>query len=84
MSKVAFLKEIDFFYVVTIGSIILSLIGIFMTASGFSTGLFSNYYELSEIEGIVQIMALGFIIILNLVSIILRLTKEGTGQKYPR
>ncbi|MFX0184935.1 MAG: hypothetical protein ACFE95_17775 [Candidatus Hodarchaeota archaeon] len=60
-------------YIVTIGSGILSILAILIIASNFSIGLFNNYYELTENEGIILILLLIIIIILNFVSMIYNL-----------
>ncbi|MFX0172647.1 MAG: hypothetical protein ACFE9L_12070 [Candidatus Hodarchaeota archaeon] len=84
MSKLAFLKEDNANYLVTIGSIILCVVGILLSASSYSSGLFSNYYELTEIEGIILIMSLVFVVILNIGGLVLKLRKDRPAQKYPR
>jgi hypothetical protein len=64
-------------YIVTIGSVILSALGILMIASNYSIGLFNNYYELTENEGIILIFLLMIVVILNFVNIIFKLSKKA-------
>ena len=56
-----------------------------MIFNSYSIGLFDNYYELTDDEGLGLIILLILVVILNLSNIIIKAAKRGSiAYKYPR